>query len=92
MGKIYRERRPLIREETEEQECSDQAKTAARLYAVTSALDARSQPERQRPRTSSIVMAFSDVFLGLTALFAAVALGTIIMSRPSTQGVPGGDH
>jgi hypothetical protein len=37
-------------------------------------------------------MAFSDVFLGLTALFAAVALGTIIMSRPSTQGVPGGDH
>jgi len=44
------------------------------------------------PHQQGIVMAFSDVFLGLTALFAAVALGTIIMSRPSTQGVPGGDH
>jgi MFS transporter, DHA2 family, multidrug resistance protein len=36
-----------------------------------------------------IVMAFSDVFLALTALFAAVSLGTIMMRRPSTLAVPG---
>jgi DHA2 family multidrug resistance protein len=36
-----------------------------------------------------IVMAFSDVFLALTALFAAVSLGTIMMRRPSTLAAPG---
>jgi hypothetical protein len=36
-----------------------------------------------------IVMAFSDVFLALTALFAAVSLGTIMMRRSSTLAVPG---
>jgi DHA2 family multidrug resistance protein len=36
-----------------------------------------------------IVMAFSDVFLAMTALFAAVSLGTIMMRRPSTLAVPG---
>jgi DHA2 family multidrug resistance protein len=39
-----------------------------------------------------IVMAFSDVFLGLTVLFAAVALGTIMMRRPATRTATRGEH
>jgi MFS transporter, DHA2 family, multidrug resistance protein len=36
-----------------------------------------------------IVMAFSDVFLGLTVLFVAVALGTIMMKKPSALAALG---
>ena len=39
-----------------------------------------------------IVMAFSDVFLALTVLFAAVAMGTIMMRRPASRTATSGEH
>jgi MFS transporter, DHA2 family, multidrug resistance protein len=39
-----------------------------------------------------VVMAFSDVFLALTVLFAAVGLGTIMMKRPPSAAAPSGEH
>jgi DHA2 family multidrug resistance protein len=37
-----------------------------------------------------LVMAFADVFLVLTVIFAAIGLATILMRRPSAAPASGG--
>jgi DHA2 family multidrug resistance protein len=37
-----------------------------------------------------VVMAFADVFLALTVLFAVIGLGAILMKRPSAAPAAGG--
>jgi DHA2 family multidrug resistance protein len=39
-----------------------------------------------------VVMAFADVFLALTVLFAVVGVGVLMMKRPPALGAPGGGH
>ena len=39
-----------------------------------------------------VVMAFADVFLALTVLFAAVGVGAMLMQKPPSVGAPGGGH
>jgi DHA2 family multidrug resistance protein len=39
-----------------------------------------------------VVMAFADVFLALTVLFAVVGVGVLMMKRPPVLGAPGGGH
>jgi MFS transporter, DHA2 family, multidrug resistance protein len=39
-----------------------------------------------------VVMAFADVFLALTVLFAVAALGTMLMKRPAATAAPASEH
>ena len=39
-----------------------------------------------------LVMAFADVFLALTLLFAAVGVGAMLMQKPPSVGAPGSGH
>jgi len=39
-----------------------------------------------------VVMAFADVFLALTVLFAVIGLAAILMKRPSAAPAGGGGH
>jgi DHA2 family multidrug resistance protein len=63
------------------------------LAAHFSGSDAKAMALKQlfmMTHREGVVMAFSDVFLALTVLFAALGLATIVMKRPSAAPAAGG--